>query len=522
MKIQEMKRYILWLISLVVALVFFAVIASTQMIPGKYLILLGLAFLVVYAILFAIQLKWGKVRFAVSALIEILLAVVCVFGISALSQATQMMEEITEPTTESELISIYVLADSSYESAIDAVDDIWGRANNQSLEAVDSFISRLSKEWNKEIKVEGFADMFQAADALKAGQIQVLILNEAFAGLIPEVEGYEWFSADVKVLESSKEEVVVKEPAEEEDKNDSQETGSKDETGQEDKEDKTEDPVVMELMETPEQVDWNSLVNQEMLTAPDGTFVAYISGADTWGSAGTKSKSDVNILAVVNTASKKVLLVSTPRDYYVPMAVSNGVKDKLTHAGIYGINNSVETLEMLYGVDIQYYVRVNFTGFVGIVDALGGIDVYSDATFSVGDAFFYQEGINHMSGIEALAFARERYVFAGGDRARGNHQMEVIKAVLQKCISPSIISNYSNVMNSMSGCFTTDMPQDKIASLVRMQLNDMATWDITSMSVDGTGASKTTYTMPGQTSYVMVPDETSVQTAKNSIAAVLQ
>lgn len=277
----------------------------------------------------------------------------------------------------------------------------------------------------------------------------------------------------------------------------------------------------MELMETPEQVDWEALVNQRLLTAPDGTFIVYISGADTWGRASTKSRSDVNILAVGNTSTKKLLLVSTPRDYYVPLANSRGVKDKLTHAGIYGIDNSVGTLEMLYGVDIQYYVKMNFTGFVGIVDAIGGVDVYSDSDFTVGEGLTYVQGMNHMNGIQALAFARERHSFAGGDRARGTHQMEVIKAVLSQAMSPSILYNYADVMNSVSGCFTTDMPQDKIASLVRMQLNDMAGWSISAISVDGSGASKTTFSVPGKRAYVMIPDENTVQAARDAIAAVL-
>lgn len=172
-------------------------------------------------------------------------------------------------------------------------------------------------------------------------------------------------------------------------------------------------------------------------------------------------------------------------------------------------------------MDIQYYVKMNFTGFVGIVDALGGVDVYSDSAFTVGDAFSYTEGINHMSGIEALAFARERYSFAGGDRARGTHQMAVIRAVMDKCTSASILYNYVDLMNSVSGCFTTNMSQDKIASLVRMQLDDMAQWSISSISVDGTGDSKTTYTVPSKKAYVMIPDEATVQAAKEQITAVL-
>lgn len=520
MKVYDKKRYLLWLMSLGVAVGLFVSILSTAMVPGKYLCLLGGVILVVYAVLFIGQWKWSKVKFISAALLEIVLAVFCIVGISAVRQATQMVEDITEQGTESESISVYAMADSPFENIKDAADAIWGVVDNQSEKAVMQVIDDFSGQLNSDIKVVRYFDMFTAADALRVGEIQVLVLNDAFAGLISEIEGYEWFVTDVKLLDNYIVEVEVTESSKPTSQEEYKESIAQDTVESEEKNKLSS--VEMELMGTPEYVDWNALVNQDMLVAPEGTFVAYISGADTWGNAGTKSRSDVNIIAVVNTVSKKVLLVSTPRDYYVPLSVSNGVKDKLTHAGIYGIDSSIETLELLYGVDIQYYVRVNFTGFVGIIDALGGVDVYSDTSFVVNDDFSYTQGLNHMSGIEALAFSRERYALAGGDRSRGNHQMEVIKAVLQKCASSSILYNYSEVMNNISGCFSTNMSQNTIASLVRMQLNDMAQWEITSMSVDGTGAKKTTYTMPGQNLYVMIPNEESVQAAKDSIAAVLK
>lgn len=524
---QGKKRYLLWMVSTAVTLVMCGFVIASKMLPGKYLAVLVGLMLVIYALLFAIQRSWGKLRFVVAALIEVGLIIVCAYGISIFYHAVHMVDKITDIVVETDSIAAYALADSPLENMLDAQGCSLGVVDGQSEEAVNQLLDRLSKQWNLTPDIEKYADMFEGADALKEGEIQVLILNEAYAGLISEIEGYEWFAEETKVLESYIEEVVVEQKDTEKKRQNESEEETKPEEGKEDENATTAPspspkPVKMELMEAPEQVDWNTLVNQEMLEAPEGTFVAYISGVDTWGSAGTKSRSDVNILAVVNTNTKKVLLVSTPRDYYVPLSISNGVKDKLTHAGIYGIDTSVETLELLYGVDIQYNVRVNFTGFVGIIDALGGVDVYSDSTFTVGDVFSYTEGVNHMSGIEALAFARERYTFAGGDRARGTHQMEVIKAVLQKCASSSILYNYADVMNSISGCFSTNMSKEKIASLVRMQLGDMAQWEVTSLSVDGTGESKTTYTVPGKKAYVMIPDETTVQRAKDSIAAVLQ
>lgn len=546
MKIKENKRYLLWLISLITAGILFVFITSSSLVPGKYLGLLGLLLVVLYGLLFVIQRKWRKISFVIAAIAEVLLIALCTYGISFLRHTENMLDRITKQVAETEEISVYVLRESPITDISEAVNYTWGIAEGQTKEAMDQVLQKISLQQGKDVETQSYADMFDTADALKAGEVQVIALNSAFAGLISDLEGYEWFEDGARVLDSFTVEVLaeVEESVQTPETTSDRETEESTETGDTEQEELTDnqsesssetDPntaqteenaqpeqIQAELMEPPEQVDWNALVNQEMLAPPEGSFIVYISGIDTWGSVGKKSRSDVNILAVVNTVNKKILLVSTPRDYYVPLSISNGVKDKLTHAGIYGINTSVETLELLYGVDISYYVRVNFTGFVGMIDALGGVDVYSDSAFTVGDAFSYTQGVNHMSGIEALAFARERYTFAGGDRARGTHQMEVIKAVLQKCISSSILYNYSDVMNSMSGCFSTNMPQDKIASLVRMQLNDMAQWEILSMSVDGTGASKTTYTVPGKKAYVMVPDESTVQAAKDSIAAVLQ
>ncbi len=535
---RQNKRYILWGASTICAGLAFIYLTLSKMVPVKYL---AVIFILLSAVLFGaflLQRKWVKLRFGIAALLEVLIIALSCYGMSILRHTMQMMQRITETVVETEAISAYVLADSVLESLQEAKDSSFGIVNNQSEQAVRQMLGRLSEETDTILDIQEYSDMFLAADALLNNEVQVMVLNDAYAGIIGEIEGYEWFTEGTRILSSTVEEIisevlVTPEPQENNStpSPDSQETSKENDgdpsvAGTEGSEQGTVSPAVpappvMELMEAPEQVDWEALVNQELLTTPDGTFVAYISGADTWGRASTKSRSDVNILAVVNTNTKKLLLVSTPRDYYVPLANSRGVKDKLTHAGIYGIDNSVGTLEMLYGVDIQYYVKMNFTGFVGIVDAIGGVDVYSDSTFTVGEGLTYVQGMNHMNGIQALAFARERYSFAGGDRARGTHQMEVIKAVLTQAMSPAILYNYADVMNSISGCFTTNMPQDKIASLVRMQLNDMSAWNISSISVDGTGASKTTYSVPSKRAYVMIPDENTVQAAKDAITAVL-
>ena len=223
---------------------------------------------------------------------------------------------------------------------------------------------------------------------------------------------------------------------------------------------------------------------------------------------------------VVNTKTKEILLLSTPRDFYVDYSVTGGAKDKLTHAGIYGIDASIDALERLYDIDVNYYLRVNFTGFTDIIDALGGVDVYSEYDFTVQNVREYQEGWNHLTGTEALAFARERYSFADGDYQRGENQMEVIRAVIEKCASSSMLTNYTSVMRAVSGSFETNMPETQIAELVRMQLSDMSGWNVTSYMVSGQSEYAETYSMPGQELYVIIPDQTTVEEAKTKIREV--
>ena len=256
-------------------------------------------------------------------------------------------------------------------------------------------------------------------------------------------------------------------------------------------------------------------------------FVIYLSGVDTRGELTENARSDVNILAAVNPVTKRVALVNTPRDYYVDLAGTDS-KDKLTHAGLYGVETSMETLGNLYGVNVDHYIRINFAGFISIIDALGGVDVYSDQAFtSVGSPGYYDpttfvEGWNHLDGKSALAFARERHAFASGDIQRGINQMKVIDAMLNKIKSPALLMGFSKIMDAASDCFVTSFSQDQISALVRMQLSDFAEWDIESYTVTGTSSSSTKcYSAKGQKLYVMKPDDSSVSKAREMLASVL-
>lgn len=254
-----------------------------------------------------------------------------------------------------------------------------------------------------------------------------------------------------------------------------------------------------------------------------GKFNVYISGIDTSGNISNVSRSDANILATVNTETHEVLLTSIPRDYYVTLH-SYGAKDKLTHSGIYGINETIKTAEDILDTDINYYVRVNFTTVIKLVDKLGGIDVYSeyDFTSNAAKAFHYNKGYNHLNGEEALAFSRERYAFNSGDNQRVKNQQAVIEAVIKKVLnSTTLLTKYTDILEALKGSFQTNIEQEDISKLVKDQINNMSSWTIKSNSLTGTGASSSTYSMGSTPLYVMVPSSTSVNDAKDKIDKVL-
>ena len=271
----------------------------------------------------------------------------------------------------------------------------------------------------------------------------------------------------------------------------------------------------------------DTVTDMEAMAITTEPFVVYLSGVDNRGELTEDARSDVNILAVVNPLTKRVALINTPRDYYVDLAGTDS-KDKLTHAGLYGVQTSMDTLGNLYGIQVDHYVRINFAGFIDIVDALGGVDVYSDQAFtSVGSPGYYDptdfvEGWNHLDGAAALAFARERHAFATGDIQRGINQMKVIDAMLDKIKSPALLTSYSKLLAAVSDNFVTSLSSNQITALVRMQLSDFASWDIENYSVTGSSSSSThCYSAQGQKLYVMKPDEDSVAQAQALIQSVL-
>ena len=471
------------------AFIFAIAVISTKLLPGKLLavLFLGLILVVVLVGLLTWKSRY-RVRYILGLIFALVMMVVFGIGTSYVFQGMSTAKAITTVRTETAAVGIYVRADDANDFSTVAADYTYGILAEQDRENTDEAIAQINEEYGISLTTKTYDGLAQLIDGLLGSEVDAIIVNSAYIGLLAEMEGYEDAASKLREVEMAhvEREVVVEEPQQEE---------------------VPEDRLTGVTEETEGQNGQDGLV-----------FTVFISGIDTRGELTEKSRSDVNILASINTATKQVVLISTPRDYYVPLSISNGAKDKLTHAGIYGVSVCMDTLAMLYNVNVDYYFRVNFGGFVDIIDALGGVTVNSEVAFST-DNYSFSQGENYVTGDAALEFVRERYAFASGDRQRGRNQLALIKAVLNKAMSPELLLNYSSLMSALEGSFETSIPYDTISTIVREQLDQGGDWNIVSYSVDGTGDSQIPYSM-SQYAYVMVPDESTVETAKSLIAQV--
>ncbi len=467
-------------VQIVLSVLFIICLGSFDVLPDKYFIpvcaVIGV--LCLLSLILCLARRSGK-RMAGFALSLVAVAAM-VTGMYYITQISGAMQQISTEGESYEVISLVVLNDSKYESE----SDITAAAGNLTLgvrELIDTDNTEYAlKEINDKIgnKFEStsYVSFDDMANALYNGEVNMLLLNEKFFTIIDE--HFSTFVDDTRIIYRVKRVV---------------ESGSQ--TAQ----------------------------SSDITTKP---FAVYITGMDNYGDIDNTGCSDVNMLIVVDPVNKEVLLVSIPRDYYVAIEGDSSKMDKLTHTGAYGVDCSVSTIEALFGISIEYHVKVNFTSVLEIVDALGGISVESDATFTSGlgsrnDTYYFVEGMNQMDGAQALAFARERMAFTDGDLARGRHQEAVVKGIIAKVISPAIITNFSGVLSAVVNSVSTNMTVDMMTSFLQMQLTDMAAWDIRSISLDGTGAYRYTYSYGSSELYVMMPDEELLASTITEINTIL-
>ena len=471
---------VITIIVIMLSVVFMGLLAMTKMVPTIYMLIIGIVLAVIAAIIWL--LVWHTRytgRFIGGTVLAVIMIAILAFGGFYINKTRSAISNISGETTEVTQMAVYVKSDDAADSVEATAGYTYGILSSLDRENTDGAVAHLNSQFGTEVQTKEYAGLTELADGILNGEVNAMLLNSGYLSVYEDMDGYTDFSTKIK------------------------EVGTVD---------------VESTIQSAEE----SAPIEPITTANGGkVYTIYLSGIDTRGEMTAKSRSDVNIIATVNTDTHEILLVSTPRDYFVPLSISGGAPDKLTHAGIYGIDVCMDTLGMLYDIDINYYFRINFGGFVKVIDALGGITVNSDYDFDSKNilGYHFNKGENYVNGEQALIFARERYAFQEGDRQRGKNQMEVIRGVVKKALSPEILTSYSSILSSLDGCFGTNITYEEIAQILQQQLTNGGDWTIVSYSVNGTGATEKPYSM-SQKAYVMVPDYNTVDKAKSLMEKV--
>lgn len=462
-------------------------IFQLNIIPLKYFLLIVIAVilldLLIAILLFSGSKKNKKLRRVLGYFLSALVVIALFLANHGIFKVKETMDAITQTTQVSAVLELYVLKDDVAESLDDMAGYKIAVTESVDFENTKIALDAMENSLGQSVQSVNYDNIFSMVDALYKKETDALLINSAYVDLITELENYTDFQERVKCIWEYDVHQIV------------------------------ETEVVKEVAKEVEEP-----AEEDSEYAP---FVVYVSGSDTRSKKLKTSRSDVNILAVVNPKTEQILLVNTPRDYYIPNPAGNGALDKLTHCGIYGIDCSVQALSDLYDEEILYYGQINFTGFETLIDAIGGVDVYSDVAFEVpNEGCSYVQGWNHLNGSQALNFARERHALKGGDNARGQNQMKVIKSVIAQISAGNIITNYSEILDSLQGMFMTNISSEKISSLVKLQLSEMIHWDVKSYAVTGSGDSAKPYSL-GMNAYVMRPNQETVDHAKMLIDKVM-
>lgn len=448
-------------LQILASIVFTIALVKLNMLPFGYMALLVIMLMALDALVMFGQIKSKKKALA-GKILAGFMAIVLFMGSFYIFEASSVVNKISGGSNiQIDGMAVAVLADDTAESIEDAAGYNFGVQYSMKGSEITSTIEEIETELGTSITTTETDSLSAQITALYEGEVDAIIFNSAYEGVFEEV--YEDYYTAVKVIYTWDLETEVE--------------------------------IVVSEVEV-----------------KDEAFVVYISGIDTYGSISSTSRSDVNILAVVNPTTKQILLVTTPRDSYVVLpGVSGDTKDKLTHAGIYGVQASMDAMSAIYDdIDIDFYARVNFTSFEMIVDALGGIDVYSSQTFTStydGTTIYVTEGTNTFTGEQALVFARDRLNVSGGDFQRGINQEELIKGMITKLISPSIITGATDILAAVADNVDTNMSTSQIQDLIKDQISSMSSWDIKMVDAEGTTGSSYCYSLGANASVVYLDDE---------------
>ena len=457
---------ILAVIQLIFTVICFGLLFALDMLNPLIVGAVGIIFILIWLIVFLTQ--FTRKMHVGGKIACIILCVVLGIASYALLKANDLIGVITGTEYQIDKMAVIVMDEDPAETVEDILDynvGIQRASAGTEGEKAARAVEWIEEKYETSLETTGYSSLDGVVQALYDGEVEAIIINSAMITTVEE--HFEGFSGNTRILEELelKKEITVTE-------------------------------------------------NTSNLEEP---FNVYISGIDVYGDISTNSRSDVNIIATVNPQTRQILLTTTPRDYYVEIpGVTDGEKDKLTHAGIYGVDASMAALEELYGIEIDYYVRVNFSGVENIVDALGGITVYSKYSFSthLEPHYYFEEGYNVMNGKEALWFARDRKSVPGGERQRGKNQLEVIKGLIDKVCSPAILTNYSSLLSAVGESVQMNFTEAQVKGLVKAQLKDGTAWNIKTLSANGKNAKDYCYSYSGTALYVMYPNDETIEYIK--------
>ena len=413
----------------------------------------------------------------------ILISVAYGLGDYYLYSTASTLNTVTEQAAKSKnTVSLIVMAESPKTDVQDINGSKIGVLTNINKEGTKKSLNDISKQ-NIGYSTEKFDNVPAMLQALYEGQVDAIILNEAYRSNVSEIENYGNFNNETKVIHQT---VYYTKEAN------------------------------------------NSLAVSDITSKP---FTILITGNDSFGTLDEVSRSDVNMIVTINPLTSTILMTSIPRDAFVTevcddYACNYGVEDKLTHTGIYGADTTKDTLENLLDIDINYIFRVNFSSMIDIVDALGGIDIdvaegmavsrfYSDSTLEG-----VHEGQNHLNGKRALAYSRERKAYLDGDVQRARNQQQVLQAMFKKASSPEIITKYSNILKAVGKAFDTNMTTKEITSFIKYQLQANPSWKFEQYVLKGENTLKVSPELGMEVSAVELYAY-SIQTASEKIQAVL-
>ena len=464
-KMSFMKYLSIFL--LIVSVLILVLVYFINVLPIDYFIVLVVLVLIIDLIVIKLLLGSGKIRNVIGVILSIILIIIMVFGITYELNTIDFLKQFGFNTYKEEVYNVLVLDESEYEELNDLDNESIGHLDENVHEGLNSAIDKIDQQIDFESVV--LDDINSLVDNLSSEEIDAIILEDAQITMLEEDNN--GLMDNFRIIASFDIETEIE------------------------------------------------VVSKEVNVTKD-SYNILITGIDSYGSITRVSRSDVNMIVSVNPKENKILLTSIPRDYYVYLS-DYGDYDKLTHTGIYGIDVTTKALEDLLDIDINYYVKVNFTTLVDIVDELGGITVNSNYDFTSIDGYHFSKGENNLNGKEALSFARERQAFSEGDRVRVENQQLVLTAIINKVLSPSIITNYNSLLNALSGEFLTNITNNEITDLIKWQIDGMYSWDIETISLDGSNAFDYTYSYKNQKLYVMMPYPESVNSAKEKIKNVL-